>query len=55
MSNFVNIALDFPPIFSIITNVFIKVHEYSNKIPFISNHKVKVLCLNITLIPSFVC
>ena len=35
--------------FSLIDNGFIKIHEYSNKIVFISVHKVRELCLSMTL------
>ena len=38
---------------SLISNVFIEIHEYSNKFVFISAHKVRVLCRSITLISSF--
>ena len=41
-------------VFPFISIVFIKIHEYSNKIIFISDHKVIVKCLTITLIPSSV-
>ena len=38
--------------FSLISNVFITIHEYANLIICISEHKMKVLCLNIQLEPS---
>ena len=38
---------------SLISNVFIKIHEYSNKFVFISAQKVRILCHSITLISSF--
>ena len=38
--------------FSLIYNGFIKIHEYLNRIAFISFHKVRELCLIITLISS---
>ena len=38
---------------SLMSNVFIEIHEYSNKFVFISAHKVRVLCRSITLISSF--
>ena len=50
MSNFASIPLDFSAIGSLVSSVFIKVHEYSNKFVFISAHKVRVLCCSITLI-----
>ena len=39
---------------SLISNVFIEIHEYSNQFVFISAHKVRVLCRSITLISSLV-
>ena len=41
MSNCVILPLDFPTLFSFIINGFIKIHGYSNKIPFICDHKIK--------------
>ena len=38
--------------FSLISNIFIKIHEYANFIICISEHWMKVLCLNIQLVPS---
>ena len=35
---------------SFFSNVFIKIHEYSNKSSFITSHKVRALCLYVTLI-----
>ena len=35
---------------SLISNVFIEIHKYSNKFVFISAYKVRVLCRSITLI-----
>ena len=37
----------------LISNVFINIHEYSNKFVFISADKVRVLCRGFTLISSF--
>ena len=48
------VLLDFCMLsFSFISIVFIKIHEYTNKILFISYHKVRVECLTIMLISSF--
>ena len=44
-----------PPLFSrffLISNIFINIHEYANLIICISEHWMKVLCLNIQLVPS---
>ena len=38
--------------FSLISNIFINIHEYSNLIICISEHWIKFLCLNIQLEPS---
>ena len=38
--------------FSLISNIFINIHEYSNLIICISEHWIKFLCLNIQLVPS---
>ena len=38
--------------FSLISNIFINIHEYANLIICISEHWMKVLCLNIQLVPS---
>ena len=38
--------------FSLIFNIFINIHEYANLIICISEHWIKVLCLNIQLVPS---
>ena len=38
--------------FSLISNIFINIHEYANLIICISEHWMKVLCLNIQLAPS---
>ena len=38
--------------FSLICNVFINIHEYANFIIYISENWIKVLCLNIQLVPS---
>ena len=38
--------------FSLISNIFINIHEYANLIIYISEHWMKVLCLNIQLVPS---
>ena len=39
-------------IFSLISNFFINIHEYANVVICISKHWMKVLCLNIQLVPS---
>ena len=38
--------------FYLISNIFINIHEYANLIICISEHWIKVLCLNIKLVPS---
>ena len=38
--------------FSIISNVFIHIHEYADLIICISEHRTKVLCHIIPLVPS---
>ena len=38
--------------FSLISNIFIIIHEYANLIICISEHWMNVLCLNIQLVPS---
>ena len=38
--------------FSLISNIFINIHEYANLLICISIHWMKVLCLNIQLVPS---
>ena len=38
--------------FSLISNVFINIHEYENLIVYISEHRMQVICLNIQLVPS---
>ena len=38
--------------FSLISNTFINIHKYANLIICISEHWMKVLCLNIQLVPS---
>ena len=38
--------------FSLISNVFINIHYRANLIICISEHRMKVLCLNIQLVPS---
>ena len=53
MSNYVSISLDFSAIFHSFL-MFVKIHEYSNKIISISDHQVQVLYLKINLIPSLV-
>ena len=40
--------------FSFISNVVIEINEYTNKILFIFDNKMRVLCLSITLIISLV-
>ena len=37
---------------SLISNIFTNIHEYANLINCISEHWMKVLCLNIQLVPS---
>ena len=37
---------------SLISNIFINIHEYANLIICISEHWMKVLCHNIQLVPS---
>ena len=39
-------------IFFLISNIFIYIHEYAYLIICISEHCMKVLCLNIQLVPS---
>ena len=39
-------------IFSLISNIFINIHEYTNLLICISEHWIKVLCRNIQLVPS---
>ena len=51
MSNFVSTVPQFFCDFSFISNVFIKIHKYSNLIFSNSNHKIKVLCLSIDMVP----
>ena len=50
MSNILSILLDFSVFVLLIYNVFIKMHEYLKYNFFNNYHKVKVLCLSITLI-----
>ena len=38
--------------FSVIFNVFIKIHEYANKITYITYHKMKELCLSYSMRPG---
>ena len=38
--------------FSLISNIFVNIHEYENLIICISEHWIKVLCLNIQFVPS---
>ena len=38
--------------FSLISNIFVNIHEYANLIISISEHWMKVVCLNIQLVPS---
>ena len=38
--------------FSLISNIFINIHEYANWIICISEHWMKVLCLKLQLVPS---
>ena len=39
-------------IFSHISNIFINIYEYANLIICISEHWMKVVCLNMQLVPS---
>ena len=54
MSNFVNASLLIFQQFSFISDNSIKIHEYSSKIVFLSDHNVKVICLSIELVPSVI-
>ena len=54
LSDFVSILPRFFGDFSFIFHVFIQIHDYSNKIRFISDHKVRVPCYSITLISDLV-
>ena len=38
--------------FSLLSNVFINIHEYANLIICISDNWMKILCLNSQLVPS---
>ena len=38
--------------FSLISNIFVNIPEYANLIICISEHWIKVLCLNIQVVPS---
>ena len=40
--------------FSVIFNVFFKIHEYANQIACVSYHMMKVQCLSIKMRPSSV-
>ena len=40
--------------FSLISKVFINIHEYANKIICIFDHEIKGLCLRFNLVPSLV-
>ena len=40
--------------FSLISNVFIDIHEYAIKISLLSDHWVRLLCLKINLAPHLV-
>ena len=40
--------------FSLISNIFINIHEYANLIICISEHWMKVLCLNFQLVSSLI-
>ena len=46
MSNFVGIPTYFSSIVSLISPVFINIHEYVSKIICILGHTVKILCLS---------
>ena len=52
MGNLVIIYPSFSTFFSFISNVFIKIHEYSNYISLATIYKIRVLCLSITVISS---
>ena len=52
MKIFASISLEFSTICSLVSNVFIKINDYSNTFVFIPAHKVRVLCSSITLISS---
>ena len=52
--NFEGTSLNFSMIFSIITKISINIHEYGYNIICISNHKIKLLCPGINVIPSLV-
>ena len=53
--NFEGTSLNLSMIFfSIISNIFINIHEYGYKIICISNHQLKLLCPGINLVPSSV-
>ena len=54
MGNVGSISLHFSAIFSFTSNVFIKLHEYSNYISFDNYHKIKGICLSIAVISSLV-
>ena len=41
-------------VFSLISYIFISIHEYANLIICISEHWIKVLCFNIQLVPSLI-
>ena len=47
MSNFANIPLNFSAMCSLVSLVFIKIHEYSNNFVYISSHKVRALYCSI--------
>ena len=52
MDYVVRAPLKFSTIFFLISNVFINIHEYANKILCISCYLVKVSCLNFLLVTS---
>ena len=54
MSNFVRIPPGLLRVFLFTSNVFIETDEYSNKISFITDQKVRVPCLSITLRSSLI-
>ena len=54
MSSFVGIHPIIFLRFSLIYNVFIDIHEYANWISLLSDHRVKLLCLRIYLVPHLV-
>ena len=54
MNNFVSISALFFRNFLLIYNDFVKINLYSYKFIFIRVHKIRVLCLSITVVIGFV-